>query len=229
MEQTIRLILLVVGAIVVLWILYDGIKRQKRLKGEVDATEDTNDVVEPVIEPAIDIPDEKTSYAFEERVEENISEPETEENIPEPTVVDEVSDDQKEVADSVIMLMLVPEKGQVFAGSVLLQSLFSHDLHYGDQQIFHHYAAASENLDKPLFSVASASESGEFDLDSMRENSYRGLVVFMEPNKHLHPADVFDMMIGVANYLAADLHGQLLSGDQQIWSDEVAAEVRATI
>ncbi|MGD9153034.1 MAG: cell division protein ZipA C-terminal FtsZ-binding domain-containing protein [Gammaproteobacteria bacterium] len=224
MEQTIRLILLAVGAIIVLWILYDGIKRQKRLRGEgnVITTDDANDMDESEKDSS-----EKIEYAFES-VEENTPNlgmvDEIEEN-----VSDEISNDKTDIVDDVIMLMIVPEKGQVFSGSVLLQTLFSHDLHYGGQQIFHHYSAASENLDKPLFSVASASESGKFDLNSMRENSYRGLVVFMEPAEHLHPMDVFDLMVESAHNLAADLHGKLLSGDQQPWSDQVAAEIRATM
>ncbi|MGD9108386.1 MAG: cell division protein ZipA C-terminal FtsZ-binding domain-containing protein [Gammaproteobacteria bacterium] len=223
MEQIIRLVLLTIGAIVVLWILYDGIKRQKRLRGEVHAGEDANDTDET----AADSHDEKIEYAFE-RVEENTPNLDIVDEIKED-VSDEMSDDKANIVDDVIMLMIVPEKGQVFSGGVLLQTLFSHDLHFGDQQIFHYYSVDSNNLDKPLFSVTSASASGEFDLNSMRENSYRGLVAFMQPAKHLHPADVFDMMVEVAGNVAADLQGKLLSGDQQPWSDEVAAKVRATI
>lgn len=228
MEQTVRFILLAVGAIVVLWILYDGIKRQKRRKVEVQADENVGDVDES----ATDIRDAKIDYVFEERVSERASNLNLVDEI-ETDVADDISDeisgDQADVAGDVVMLMIVPGKGKIFSGGTLLQTLFSHDLHYGDQQIFHRYSAASENLDKPLFSVASASESGEFDLQSMRENSYRGLVVFMEPAKHLRPIDVFDLMVEVASNLAADLQGKLLSGDQQLWSDEVAAKIRATI
>lgn len=223
MEQTIRLVLLVIGAIIVLWILYDGIKRQKRLKAEVHTDENTNDIDES----APDCSDEKIEYAFE-GVEDNTPNSAVVDEIKEDTS-DEISVDKNTIVDDVIMLMIVPEKEQEFSGSVLLQTLFSHDLHYGDKHFFHHYSVASENLDKPLFSVASASETGEFDLNLMRENSYRGLVVFMEPNKHLHPADVFDLMVEVAHNLAAGLHGKLLSGDQQPWSDKVAAEIRTAL
>lgn len=224
MEQTVRFILLAVGAIVVLWILYDGIKRQKRRKGEMQADENTSDVDES----ATDSSDGKVDYVFEGHVEEHAPNLDVIDET-EADVSDEISDDKTDVVDNVVMLMIVPGKEKIFSGSILLQTLFSHDLHYGDQQIFHRYSAVSETLDKPLFSVASASETGEFDLHSMRENSYRGLVVFMEPSKHLHPADVFDMMVEAAHNLAVDLQGKLLSSDQQPWSDEIAAKIRATI
>ena len=84
-------------------------------------------------------------------------------------------------------------------------------------------------MEKPLFSVASASQSGNFDLETMRENSYHGLVVFMQPDKHLHPVEVFDAMIDVAGNLASSLDAKLLSCDQQHWSTEIAAQIRTSL
>ena len=79
MEQTIRLILLAIGAVIVLWILYDGIKRQKRLRGEGNVvTDDANDIDESEKDS-----NEKIEYAFKN----------VEENVPNLDVADEIAED----------------------------------------------------------------------------------------------------------------------------------------
>jgi len=264
MEQAIRLILLAVGIIVVLWILYDGIKRQKQRRGEECAAEEAvvddvvvaeNIVVESVaIEDSVDhvtqdvISNEACDKSVDPVTQDIISNEACDKSV-DPVTQDIISNeacdksvdhvtqdvisneacDKNDIAGDIIMMMIVPEQGKLFSGDKLLQILFAHDLHYGDKQIFHYYSATSENLSKPLFSVASASPSGDFDLNSMRENSYRGLVVFMEPEEHLRPAVVFDMMVEIIGDLAISLHGKLLSKDQQPWSTEMAEQIRAML
>lgn len=197
-----RLVLLIIGAMIILWILYDGLRRQKKARKVLQKIDE-----QPVAEDVL--------MEADTSVEQDIV------NHDESSVCDQ------EIADDVVMMMIVPSSGKAFAGDVLLQTLFSHDLHYGDNRVFHYYSTDSDNLEKPLFSIASASQSGDFDLEKMRESSYRGLVVFMEPAEHLHPVEVFDVMIDVAGNLTAALNAQILSSDQQPWSIEVADQIRA--
>lgn len=199
-----RLVLLIIGAMIILWILYDGLRRSKKSRKILQKTDEqfvTEDVLLEVDAPV------------------------------EQDIVDHAEDSElnEEIVDDVIMMMIIPQPGKIFAGDVLLQALFSHDLHYGDNQIFHYYSTTSHDLEKPLFSIASASQSGDFDLEAMRESSYRGLVVFMKQASHLYPDEVFDIMVDVAGNLASSLDAKLLSGDQQPWSDEIAAEIRARL
>lgn len=213
MEQVMRLVLLIFGAMIILWILYDGLRRQKKAKK----------IIQKI--------DEKTVAEVEDVLSENFTEdaPIEQEVVDHTSTNAETSTIDEDIADDIIMLMIVPQQGKTFAGDLLLQALFSHDLHYGDNQIFHYYSAASDNLEKPLFSVASASQSGDFDLETMRENSYRGLVVFMQPDKHIHPVEVFDAMTDVAGNLTVALDAKLLSCDQQPWSTEIANQIHASL
>lgn len=202
MEQIMRVVLLIAGAMIILWILYDGLRRQRKAKKALQKI-DEESVSEDVLMEA---------NAFVEQDD-----------------FVEDSTRNQEIVDDVIMMMIAPLSEKTFAGNFLLQTLFSHDLHYGDNHIFHYYSTASNNLEKPLFSIASASKSGDFDLENMRENSYYGLVVFMNRVLHLYPAEVFDKMVSVAGNLAASLDAKLLTSDQQPWSDEIAAQIRARL
>ena len=213
MEQIMRLVLLIFGAMIILWILYDGLRRQKKAK-KVMQKMDEKIVAEDGLSESFAVNDAPIEQEVVDHTENFVANE------------DDVEDD---IADDIIMLMIVPQQGKTFAGDLLLQALFSHDLHYGDNQIFHYYSTDSDNLEKPLFSVASASQSGDFDLETMRENSYRGLVVFMKPDKHIHPVEIFDAMIDVAGNLTAVLDAKLLSCDQQHWSTEIAAQIRTSL
>jgi len=212
MEQTIRLILLGVGAVVILWILYDGLRRQRKRKNKQAILNGEN--FEPKLE----------DIEFESEVTlESDSAIEPEEQEPEK------QNCESKIKNDIISVMIVPEQGKSFAGDTLLQALFSHDLHYGEMRIFHYYPSNAVNTNKPLFSIAAASEPGDFDISTMQENSYPGLIAFMQPAEHFHSAEAFDSMIETVNNLATDLGGFLLTQDQKLWSDEVATQIRAEL
>jgi cell division protein ZipA len=210
MEQTIRLILLGVGAVVILWILYDGLRRQRKRKNKQAILNGEN------FEPKLEDIEFESEIALEV---DSVIEPEAQ----------EPEEQNCEAEDDIISVIIVPEKGKSFAGDTLLQALFSHDLHYGDMQIFHYYSPNAVNTNKPLFSISAASEPGDFDISTMQENSYPGLIAFMQPAEHFHSAEAFDSMIETVNNLAIDLSGFLLTQDQKLWSDEAAAQIRAEL
>jgi FtsZ-interacting cell division protein ZipA len=60
----------------------------------------------------------------------------------------------------------------------------------------------------------------------MRSSSYNGLILFMYPAEHLCPEEVFDTMVATAQKIATELHGKLISQHKQIWSDEIASQMR---
>ncbi len=105
-----------------------------------------------------------------------------------------------------ITIMAPPNKP--FGGYDLLQTIFSHDMHYGDMQIFHRYKNGSKEAGT-LFSLASATEPGDFDLDNIGKTICTGLVLFMKPTDHENTELVLDEMSETAQQLADDLGGTL--------------------
>jgi hypothetical protein len=85
---------------------------------------------------------------------------------------------KKAKADVVAIQIMAPSQ-KPFRGNLLLQTLLKNDFHYGPLQIFHRYA---DNLrkDHVLFSIASVTEPGEFDLKALDGVLSQGLILFME-------------------------------------------------
>lgn len=101
-----------------------------------------------------------------------------------------------------------------FAGYELLQALLAANLRFGEMSIFHRY---QEDIEKPkiLFSVASATEPGTFDLNAMGSYSCTGLTLFMRTDQTTEPQKVFDMMLATAKQLAEDLSGEIYDAEHE--------------
>jgi cell division protein ZipA len=206
MEQNIRLILLAIGAIIILLILYDGLRRKKRR--QIVASEnqlDSQNTPQQNVSQSQDVGGNASLSTKDEKVHDSSF---------------------SSFKDSIVSITIVPDEAGSFNGGELLQTLFTNDLHYGDMQLFHYYSPNPKEQNKALFSLASASKSGDFNLGTMRSSSYNGLILFMYPAEHLCPEEVFDTMVATAQKIATELHGKLISQHKQIWSDEIASQMR---
>lgn len=117
------------------------------------------------------------------------------------------------IAD-ILVINVFAMPGHTFAGYELLQALLASNLRFGEMSVFHRY---QEELEKPkiLFSVASATEPGIFDLNSMGSYSCSGLSLFMRVDQTDQPQKVFDMMLATARQLADDLSGEIYDGNHE--------------
>ncbi len=124
------------------------------------------------------------------------------------------------VAQDFIVIHVVARPNRFFASYDLLQAISATGMQFGAMNLFHYYAP--ERMDKnPFFSLASATESGEFDLDRMGDFSCKGLTLFMNSRQVPNREEAFELMLSTAEQLAEDLQGELRAGNKEIWSEEI--------
>lgn len=196
MENTIRLVLLMVGAIIILAILWDGLRRKKRLlsnmKKKIEADEEE---IEITMNESIDQP-----FLSEKSVEE----------------------------PRVISIYLVAQNNRHFNGYELLQALLNHGLHYGEMHLFHYYTHSAKS-EKPIFSIAAATKSGEFNLAQINDFCCKGLILFMDSSQQTDARISFDKMVEIAILLAEEIEGVLMADRNKSWTEEVAQSIRSSL
>jgi len=109
-----------------------------------------------------------------------------------------------------IAIHVAAEQDQPFSGYELLQSLLSSGLRYGKMNIFHRHEQKT-GQGRVLFSVASMTKPGTFDLPSMGGFSCVGLTLFFLPYESPDPRSSMELMWETANQLMQDLGGRLLN------------------
>ena len=95
-----------------------------------------------------------------------------------------------------------------FAAEQLVLALREAGLRHGRYGIFHHFP--SDVDDEPVFSVASLTEPGSFDLTRLRSDVYQGVSLFLGLPGPIEGAAAFDAMVGVARAVAKSLDGNLV-------------------
>lgn len=130
----------------------------------------------------------------------------------------------KALENNLVMLYLMAPENQPYNGYELLQALLSAGLRYGKMQIFHRHEQKTGRGDV-LFSLASATSPGTFELPKMGGFSCAGLVLFFETAKVKNAKKAFEVMIDTANQLAEDLGGDILDEERELLSDDKIAEI----
>jgi len=139
----------------------------------------------------------------------------------EPTIHDDLSlpatDNFQESAEysppttpeDVIVLRVVALEDAQFLGYDLLQTLLHNGFRHGAMNIFHRHQH-DNGRGAVLFSLASATEPGTFELNQMGNLSYKGLTLFLRMNTLTDPLAAFNIMLDTAANLAEDLKGALV-------------------
>lgn len=123
--------------------------------------------------------------------------------------------------EDIIIISVLAKPPEQFASYDLLQSISATGMQYGAMDIFHYYYPTDQGY-ITLFSLASATKPGKFDLDHMGDFSCLGLTLFMNKKAVHNPKQAFLIMLEKAQQLADDLNGELRAGPERIpWSDEV--------
>lgn len=115
--------------------------------------------------------------------------------------------------DRVITLRLVP-RGDEFDTERTVKALMRAGLKHGRHGIFHRDGVASE----PAFSVASLTEPGSFDLDSLQGTTIAGLSFFVVLPGVGDPVARFDAMVETARALSVQLQADLRDERGSSWS-----------
>lgn len=121
---------------------------------------------------------------------------------------------------SVIVLTLIAPKNKPIRGPLLLRALKDAGLFFGDMDIFHY---VEREGDQPLFSVANILEPGRFVISEMAEFSTPGIALFMSLPTSLPGGEALRIMLSKARQLDAQLNATLCDGQRQPLSDEMLA------
>jgi len=122
--------------------------------------------------------------------------------------------------DTLLVLCIMAKPGGRFASYELLQAISSAGLRFGEMNIFH-YVYPETNYGIKLFSLLSAEEPGEFNLDTIGDFSCPGLMLFMDAARVPDPSAAFNIMLEKAGQLAEDLDGQLCADPKTPWTPEL--------
>ncbi|MEL6870376.1 MAG: cell division protein ZipA C-terminal FtsZ-binding domain-containing protein [Pseudomonadota bacterium] len=121
------------------------------------------------------------------------------------------SPDEPAVPEKVISLRIVKKDGAMFKAEPVILKLRNSGMQHGRFGIFHYLAA--DGSEDALFSAASLTEPGTFDLQNVKDSELAGLSFFMLRPGTGRGVDAFDKMIETARAVAISLEGELLDGD----------------
>jgi cell division protein ZipA len=126
-------------------------------------------------------------------------------------VIEENNEDTSDfVDDEIITIYLIAQGNKTFEGYELLQAILDNGLHYEQDKMFHHYADDYSGAEKqPLFSLACATDNGEFDLSRIGAFSCNKLILFMKTSSTDNPTEAYEQMLQTAKQLAEDLQAEL--------------------
>lgn len=130
---------------------------------------------------------------------------------------------EKHTTDShyqdLIVISIMAKPNSFFESYDLFQAISTTGMKYGRMNIFH-YDVETAKGPTTLFSLASATNPGEFNLDKMGEFSCCGLTLFTNLREVPDPEEAFETMLATAEQLADDLDGELRVGHTQPFTDE---------
>ncbi|HLU61197.1 MAG TPA: cell division protein ZipA [Gammaproteobacteria bacterium] len=217
-----RLILLLVGAIVIAGVyLYSRraaspaatAPREPRLGDDRDAGEDDELDELPAVRIRDDIEDEDAA------IDMPAAQPAREGEGIVPPVLEE----------KIIVLNILPQDPEHrFPGSDLLDVFERAGLEYGQYNVFHRLHETSAGV-QSVFSVASATEPGSFDISAMPEQAFRGLSMFMVLPGPMRGVDAFADMLATARRIAEQIRGEVLDRQRSTLTRQTAHHIREEI
>jgi cell division protein ZipA len=95
-----------------------------------------------------------------------------------------------------------------FPGEDLVLALREAGLRHGRFGIFHFFPADADGT--PIFSVASLTEPGSFDLTRLRTDEYQGVSLFLGLPGPIEGVAAFDAMVNAGRAIAKRLDGNLV-------------------
>lgn len=223
--DNLRLILLLIGAAIVCGVyLYSRTQQRERRRApghvyrrrvDSELDEDIPDDLPPL--RAIDDGDASEEIDIGDSVEEVASAPAQDAPITPPR-------DEK-----IIVLNVLPhEPHERFPGSDLLEVFDRAGLEYGSYNVFHRIKETVEGPES-VFSVASATEPGSFDITTMAEEEFRGLTLFMVLPGPMRGVDAFADMLATARRIAEQIKGDVTDRNRSTLTRQTAHHIREDI
>ncbi|MBF0470538.1 MAG: cell division protein ZipA C-terminal FtsZ-binding domain-containing protein [Gammaproteobacteria bacterium] len=129
---------------------------------------------------------------------------------------------ERELEPTVIYISLLAVDGSGFSGDLLYQQLGMNGFVYGDMGIFHRVGMDG----KPLISIANLHEPGTFDLDTITEERFGGFWLFIQLPLAQGGSEVLEELLDVATRLGEVLGGQLCDSQQQPLAQQEITRMR---
>jgi cell division protein ZipA len=108
----------------------------------------------------------------------------------------------------IVTIRILSRGATPFAAERLVLALREAGLRHGRYGIFHF--CSSDTDETPIYSAASLTEPGSFDLTRLRTDVYPGISLFMGLPGPVDGAAAFDAMVKAARAIAKDLEGNLV-------------------
>ncbi len=113
-----------------------------------------------------------------------------------------------EIPAKIVTIRMLSRGANPFLGEDLVLALREAGLRHGKFGIFHLYV--SDTDDTPIFSVASLTEPGSFDLTRVRTDQYPGVSLFLGLPGPIEGVAAFDAMVSAGRAVAKRLEGNLV-------------------
>ena len=108
----------------------------------------------------------------------------------------------------IVTIRMLSRRTAPFPAEELVLALREAGLRHGRHGIFHYFPTTAE--DTPVFSVASLTEPGSFDLTRLRTDVYQGVSLFLELPAPIEGVVAFDAMVNTGRAIAKRLDGNLV-------------------
>ncbi|MBL8200560.1 MAG: cell division protein ZipA C-terminal FtsZ-binding domain-containing protein [Chromatiales bacterium] len=110
--------------------------------------------------------------------------------------------------EKIVTIRILSRAGAPFRAEDLILALREAGLRHGRFGIFH--AHVSDADDTPVFSVASLTEPGSFDLTRVHTDVYQGVSLFLGLPGPVEGVTAFESMVNAARAVAKRLDGNLV-------------------
>ena len=103
------------------------------------------------------------------------------------------------------VVLYVSARHKDFSGNALLACLRQQNMTFGEMDIYHRLGSNGRSL----FSLVNAVEPGDFDPSTMHAFKTPAVSLFMRAHELADPVGVYHEMLGLAEYLATQLGGEI--------------------
>ncbi len=121
--------------------------------------------------------------------------------------------------DLIFSVTLLAKEETPFSGYDVLQCLVENGFKHGEMNIFHLYKNPQNKTGK-LFSVANAFNPGIFNLDTMSEDTVKGLTFFMAISGFNEPEAGYRKMVETVNKCQIQLGGQMVDSTKSTFTEQ---------
>lgn len=139
-----------------------------------------------------------------------------------------VQDDAPKAPDEVLIINVMARRGEMFAGTELLEALVKQGLRYGDMDIFHRHES-DDGRGKILFSAANMVVPGTFDLGSMEDFATPGISMFLSLPISGDSLAAYNLMANTATAIADALGGELKDENRSVMTRQTIEHGRQRV